>query len=111
TDATLATTIKEMMFTFEDINTLDNNAIREILKVVDKKDLMIGLKGSGEELKQKFLSNMSQRASEAFVEEMQFLGAVRVKDVEEAQRRVVEMVQKLSEEGIFQVGESDEMIE
>lgn len=111
TDATLATTIKEMMFTFEDINTLDNNAIREILKVVDKKDLMIGLKGSGEELKQKFLSNMSQRASEAFVEEMQFLGAVRVKDVEEAQRRVVEMVQKLSEEGVFQVGESDEMIE
>lgn len=111
TDDTLATTIKEMMFTFEDINTLDNNAIREILKVVDKKDLMIGLKGSGEELKQKFLSNMSQRASEAFVEEMQFLGAVRVKDVEEAQRRVVEMVQKLSEEGIFQVGESDEMIE
>ena len=111
TDATLATTIKEMMFTFEDINTLDNNAIREILKVVDKKDLMIGLKGSGEELKQKFLSNMSHRASEAFVEEMQFLGAVRVKDVEEAQRRVVEMVQKLSEEGIFQVGESDEMIE
>lgn len=111
TDATLATTIKEMMFTFEDINTLDNNAIREILKVVDKKDLMIGLKGSGEELKQKFLSNMSQRASEAFVEEMQFLGAVRVKDVEEAQRRVVEAVQKLSEEGVFQVGESDEMIE
>lgn len=111
TNATLATTIKEMMFTFEDINTLDNNAIREILKVVDKKDLMIGLKGSGEELKQKFLSNMSQRASEAFVEEMQFLGAVRVKDVEEAQRRVVEMVQKLSEEGVFQVGESDEMIE
>ncbi|ANE33790.1 flagellar motor switch protein FliG [Campylobacter hyointestinalis] len=111
TDANLATTIKEMMFTFEDINTLDNNAIREILKVVDKKDLMIGLKGSGEELKQKFLSNMSQRASEAFVEEMQFLGAVRVKDVEEAQRRVVEAVQKLSEEGVFQVGESDEMIE
>ncbi|AGZ81161.1 flagellar motor switch protein FliG [Campylobacter fetus] len=110
-DPSLAVTIKEMMFTFEDINTLDNNAIREILKVVDKKDLMIGLKGSGEELKQKFLANMSQRASEAFVEEMQFLGAVRVKEVEEAQRRVVELVQKLAEEGVFQVGESDEMIE
>ncbi len=110
-DPSLAVTIKEMMFTFEDINTLDNNAIREILKVVDKKDLMVGLKGSGEELKQKFLANMSQRASEAFVEEMQFLGAVRVKEVEEAQRRVVELVQKLAEEGVFQVGESDEMIE
>lgn len=110
-DPSLAVTIKEMMFTFEDINTLDNNAIREILKLVDKKDLMVGLKGSGEELKQKFLANMSQRASEAFVEEMQFLGAVRVKEVEEAQRRVVELVQKLAEEGVFQVGESDEMIE
>ncbi|HDX6266927.1 TPA: flagellar motor switch protein FliG [Campylobacter fetus subsp. venerealis] len=110
-DPSLAVTIKEMMFTFEDINTLDNNAIREILKVVDKKDLMVGLKGSGEELKQKFLANMSQRASEAFVEEMRFLGAVRVKEVEEAQRRVVELVQKLAEEGVFQVGESDEMIE
>ncbi len=110
-DPSLAVTIKEMMFNFEDINTLDNNAIREILKVVDKKDLMVGLKGSGEELKQKFLANMSQRASEAFVEEMQFLGAVRVKEVEEAQRRVVELVQKLAEEGVFQVGESDEMIE
>lgn len=111
TDVNLATSIKEMMFTFEDINTLDNNAIREILKAADKKDLMVGLKGSGDELKQKFLSNMSQRASEAFVEEMQFLGAVRVKEVEDAQRRVVEVVQKLAEQGIFQVGESDEMIE
>ncbi|AII14151.1 flagellar motor switch protein [Campylobacter iguaniorum] len=110
-DPTLAVTIKEMMFTFEDISGLDNGAIREILKAVDKKDLMIGLKGSGDDLKQKFLSNMSQRASEAFVEEMQFLGAVRVKDVEEAQRRVVEQVQKLAEAGVFQVGESDEMVE
>ena len=110
-DPSLATTIKELMFTFEDINALDNSAIREILNVVDKKVLMVGLKGSGEELKQKFLSNMSQRASEAFVEEMQFLGAVRVKEVEEAQRKVVELVQKLAEDGVFQVGVSDEMIE
>ncbi len=110
-DPSLATMIKELMFTFEDINTLDNNAIREILKVVDKKVLMIGLKGSGEELKRKFLANMSQRASEAFIEEMQFIGAVRVKEVEEAQRKVVELVQKLAEDGVFQVGVSDEMIE
>ncbi|ARR00036.1 MULTISPECIES: flagellar motor switch protein FliG [Campylobacter] len=110
-DPSLATMIKELMFTFEDINSLDNNAIREIIKVVDKKVLMVGLKGSGEELKRKFLSNMSQRASEAFVEEMQFLGAVRVKEVEDAQRKVVELVQKLAEDGVFQVGVSDEMIE
>jgi len=111
TDEKLATVIKEMMFTFEDIMKLDNNAIREILKVVDKKDLMVALKGSLDELRDKFMTNMSQRASEAFVEEMQFLGAVRVKDVEEAQRRIVDEVQKLAEQGVLQVGEAEEMIE
>lgn len=111
TDERLATTIKEMMFTFEDIMKLDNNALREILKVADKKDLMVALKGAADELRDKFMENMSQRASEAFLEEMQFLGAVRVKDVEEAQRRVVEEVQKLAEQGVLQVGEAEEMIE
>ncbi len=111
TDDVLATTIKEMMFTFEDILKLDNNAIREILKVADKKALMIALKGSGDELMDKFMSNMSQRASDAFREEMQFLGAVRVKDVEEAQRSVVEEVQQLAEQGVVQIGEAEEMIE
>lgn len=110
-DDKLATTIKELMFTFEDINTLNQVAIREILKNVDKKDLMVALKGSGDALKEKFLGNMSQRASEAFKEEMQYLGAVRVKDVEEAQRRIVEQVQALADQGVFQVGEADEMIE
>ena len=110
-DDKLATTIKELMFTFEDINTLNQAAIREILKNVDKKDLMVALKGSGDALKEKFLSSMSQRASEAFKEEMQFLGAVRVKDVEDAQRRIVEQVQALAEGGAFQIGEADEMIE
>lgn len=110
-DPELATTIKELMFTFDDIAKLGNQAIREILKVADKRDLMIGLKGSSEGLKQKFLTNMSSRASETFLEEMGFLGAVRVKDVEEAQRRVVEIVQKLSEQGLVQMGEGDEMIE
>jgi len=110
-DDKLATTIKELMFTFEDINTLNQAAIREILKNVDKKDLMVALKGSGDALRDKFLSSMSQRASDSFKEEMQFLGAVRVKDVEEAQRRIVEQVQALAESGAFQIGESDEMIE
>ena len=110
-DDKLATTIKELMFTFEDINTLNQAAIREILKNVDKKDLMVALKGSGDALRDKFLSSMSQRASDSFKEEMQFLGAVRVKDVEEAQRRIVEQVQALAEGGAFQIGEADEMIE
>lgn len=111
TDEKLATTIKELMFTFEDISTLNSTAIIAILKEVDKKDLMIALKGASEPLKEKFLSNMSQRASEAFLEEMGYLGAVRVRDVEEAQRRIVETVQSLADRGEFQVGEVDEMIE
>ena len=110
-DEKLATIIKDLMFTFEDIQKLNPSAIREILKAADKKDLMIGLKGAPDALKDKFLSNMSPRAAETFVEEMSFLGAVRVKDVEEAQRKVVEVVQKLSEQGLVQAGESDEMIE
>ncbi len=110
-DDKLANIIKDMMFTFEDIIKMDNNGTREILKVADKKDLMIALKGAQDELRDKFLNNMSQRAQEAFTEEMQFLGAVRVKDVEEAQRKIVEEVQKLAEQGAIQIGESDEMIE
>lgn len=110
-DEQLASIIKDMMFTFEDINKLDNNAVREILKVADKKDLMIALKGAPQELKEKFMGNMSQRAQDAFDEEMQFLGAVRVKDVEESQRKIVEEVQKLAEQGVLQLGEAEEMIE
>lgn len=110
-DEQLATSIKEMMFTFEDIDKLDNNAIREILKIVDKKDLTMALKASSEDLKQKFMSNMSQRAGEQFLEEMQFLGAVRVKDVETSQRRIVEAVQSLAEQGVIQIGEQEDMIE
>ncbi len=110
-DEQLASVIKDMMFTFEDITKLDSTGIREILKVADKKDLMVALKGSGEDLKEKFMGSMSQRAQEAFKEEMSFLGAVRVKDVEEAQRRIVEEVQKLAEQGVLQIGEAEEMIE
>ena len=110
-DEMLATSIKEMMFTFEDIATLDNNGVREILKTVDKKELMLALKSSAEELKDKFFSNMSERARATFEEEMQFLGAVKVKDVEGAQRKIVEAVQQLAEQGVLQVGETEEMIE
>jgi len=110
-DLELATTIKELMFTFEDIIKLDKTAIREILKELDKNNLMIALKGATEELKRKFLDNMSQRAAEAFEEELQFLGPVKVKDVEEAQRKIVDEIQKMVELGKIQVGDADEVIE
>ncbi len=110
-DETLALSIKEMMFTFEDITDMDNNGVREILKVADKQDLMLALKSAPEELREKFFANMSERAKDAFVEEMQFMGAVKVKEVEGAQRRIVEAVQQLAEQGVLQIGETDEMVE
>ncbi len=110
-DNSLANTIKELMFTFEDIEQLDSAAIRELLKVLDNNQLMVALKGTDEKLKDKFLENMSQRAAEAFEEEMGFLGATKVKDVEDAQRKIVDEVQKLAEKGLIQMGEADEVIE
>lgn len=110
-DQELAASIKEMMFTFEDMVDLDGNSIREILKAVDKNDLMLALKNAAEELKEKFYANMSQRAKDAFIEELQFLGAVKMKEVEGAQRRIVDAVQALAEQGILQLGESEEMVE
>jgi flagellar motor switch protein FliG len=110
-DEELATSIKEMMFTFEDITDLDNNGIREILKIADKQDLMLALKSAPEELREKFFANMSERARDAFAEEMQFMGAVKVKEVDGAQRKIVDVVQQLAEQGVLQVGESDEMVE
>ncbi|CCF81034.1 Flagellar motor switch protein FliG [Helicobacter bizzozeronii CCUG 35545] len=110
-DAKLANDIKEMMFTFEDISGLDNFAIREILKVADKKDLTLALKTSTEELKTKFLSNMSSRASDQFIEEMAYLGAVKIKDVESAQRKIIEIVQSLAEKGVIQMGGEEDIVE
>ncbi len=110
-DEELSTLIKEMMFTFDDMVTLDKTAIAEILKSVEKADLMLGLKSAPEELKEKFFSAMSERAREAFEEEMQFMGAVKMKEVESAQRKIVEQVNALAEAGTIQMGSTEEMVE
>jgi flagellar motor switch protein FliG len=72
---------------------------------------MLALKSSADELKEKFYANMSQRAKDSFIEEMQFLGAVKVKEVEGAQRKIVDAVQALAEQGVLQLGESEELVE
>jgi len=110
-DEELASLIKDMMFTFEDIVTLDKTAIAEILKSIDKADLMLALKSAPEELKEKFFSAMSERAKEAFNEEMQFMGAVKMKDVEGSQRKIVETVNSLAESGTIMLGSTEEMVE
>lgn len=109
-DEALANAIKDMMFTFEDISKLDAKAIQEILKTLDKKDLTLALKTASEEMKEKVMSNMSKKAAEALLEELQFMGAVKLKEVESAQRRIVEAVQKLVEQGVIQIGEAEETV-
>lgn len=110
-DEHLATKIREMMFIFDDITKLNRVAILEILKFIDMKDLTMALKSAPDDIKQKFLSNMSQSAGEQFIEELKNLGVVKVKDVENAQRKIVEIVQTLSEQGMIKIGEQDDTIE
>ena len=110
-DEELATLNKDMMFKFEDMVSLDKAGITETLKAVDKAELMLALKSSPEELKEKFFSAMSERARDAFEEEMQFLGAVKMKDVETAQRKIVEVVNGLAEAGTIQMGSTEEMVD
>ncbi|MCV6607779.1 MAG: flagellar motor switch protein FliG [Campylobacterales bacterium] len=110
-DEKLASDIKEMMFTYEDVIKLDNNAIRELLKSADKKDLLMSLKTASDPLKDKIFSNMSQRAAATLQEELEFLGAVKVREVEAAQRKIVELIQQLAEAGTIEMGSEDEVIE
>jgi flagellar motor switch protein FliG len=103
-DPELAASIRDLMFVFEDILLIDDQGVMEILKRVDKKSLAMALKGSNDELKTKFFRNMSQRATEMLKEEMEYLGPIRVKEVEKAQHEIVEVVRNLEEEGVIVIG-------
>ncbi|MGE5343619.1 MAG: flagellar motor switch protein FliG [Candidatus Omnitrophota bacterium] len=103
-DPELAASIRDLMFVFEDILLIDDQGVMEILKRVDKKSLALALKGSNDELKTKFFRNMSQRAVEMLKEEMEYLGPIRVKEVEKAQHEIVEIVRNLEEEGVIVIG-------
>jgi flagellar motor switch protein FliG len=103
TNPELALEIRNLMFTFDDLLLLDNLGIREILSRVDKKVLALALKGTSAELQERFYSQMSQRAAEMLREEMDFMGAVKVKDVNEAQQEIIEIVRALDEEGIISI--------
>jgi len=106
----LADTIEEKMFKFEDIVKLDNRAIIEILKVVDKNDLLIALKGAPQEILDKFLSNMSKRAAQMFLEDMEILGPVKKSDVENARKKIIATIKGLIEKGVIEYGAGEEMI-
>ncbi len=100
----LAASIRDLMFVFDDILLIDDLGIAEILKRVDKKALTTALKGTSDELRNQFFRCMSSRAVEMMKEEMDFMGPVKLKEVEKAQHEVVEIVRQLEEEGIISIG-------
>ncbi|GGE42117.1 flagellar motor switch protein FliG [Pullulanibacillus camelliae] len=100
----LADEIKKRMFVFEDIVGLDNRAIQRIIREVDNETLLLALKTASDEVKNIIFHNMSQRRVETFKEEMEFMGPVRLRDVEEAQTKVVNIIRGLEETGEIVVG-------
>ncbi|NLC06817.1 MAG: flagellar motor switch protein FliG [Syntrophomonadaceae bacterium] len=111
-DPELAEEIKKLMFVFEDIVQLDDRSIQRILREIDSQDLALALKGAGEEVANKIMRNMSKRASEMLKEDIDFMGPVRLRDVEEAQQRIVASIRRLEEAGeiIIARGGGDEII-
>jgi flagellar motor switch protein FliG len=100
----LAQQITNLMFAFEDLTTLDGKSMQRILRDVDSKELALALKAASDELKQHIMKNMSERAASALQEEMEYLGPVRVKDVEAAQTRIISAVRTLEEAGEIVLG-------
>lgn len=103
-DFELATQIKRLMFLFEDIVTIDDRGIQRILRDVDKRDLALSLKISDEKIKDKIFKNMSERAAEVVKEELEFMGPVKLKDVEAAQIRIVDIIKQLEEQEEISIG-------
>lgn len=111
-DPELAEEIKKRMFVFEDIVLLDDRSLQLVLREIDNKDLSLALKASSNEVGNKVYKNMSKRAAETLKEEMEYMGPVRIRDVEEAQQRIVNVIRRLEESGEIVVsrGRGDEII-
>lgn len=98
-DAELADEIRQRMFIFEDVITLDDASIQRVVREVDSKDLAKALKGASEEVKERIYRNISKRAAEMLREDLDFMGPVRLREVEEAQQRIVGIIRRLDEAG------------
>jgi len=111
-DTDLAEEIRKRMFVFEDILTLDNRSIQRFLREVDNNLLAVALKGATEEVQKVIYSNMSKRLAEMIREDIGYMGPVRLKDVEEAQQKIVNIIRKLEDAGeiIISRGGGDEII-
>ena len=108
----LALSIRNLMFVFDDVMMIGDQGMREIIQRIDKKTLTVALKGCSEELKVQFFRNMSSRAVEMLREDMEVLGPVKVRDVEAAQQQIVAVVRKLDEDGTINLkgGGGDEYV-
>lgn len=100
-DPNLVETIRHLMFVFEDMLLIDSSGIKEVLSRVDRKLLTVALKGTSDQLKNHFLECMSQRGAEMLKEDMEALGAVKIKEVEAAQQQIIAIVRKLESEGVL----------
>ncbi|MFC9596844.1 flagellar motor switch protein FliG [Peribacillus butanolivorans] len=111
-DPELAEEIKKRMFVFEDIVTLDGRAIQRVVRESENEDLKLSLKVASDEVKEIVFRNMSKRMVETFQEEMEYMGPVRLRDVEEAQSRIVAVVRRLEETGeiVIARGGGDDII-
>lgn len=112
TNPEIAEQVKNMMFQFEDMVNLEDRAIQQIMKEVDTKELATALKGTSGEVQEKIFKNMSERASGQLKEDMEFMGPVRLRVVEEAQQRVVAIIRRLEEAGEIEIsrGGEDEVL-
>ncbi|NMB15736.1 MAG: flagellar motor switch protein FliG [Firmicutes bacterium] len=111
-DPELAEEIKKRMFVFEDIVTLDDRSIQRVLREVDSRELALALKAASEEVAARIYKNMSKRAADMMKEDIEYMGPVRLRDVEEAQQKIVSIIRKLEEAGeiIVARGGEDEII-
>lgn len=111
-DPALADEVRSRMFMFEDVVGLDDRSIQQVLRQVDTADLALALKGVSEAVRSKITSNLSERAAENLLEEVELLGAVRLAQVEEAQQGVIRTIRQLEEQGQIMVrrGNDDEFI-
>jgi flagellar motor switch protein FliG len=106
-DAELMMRIQDNMFTFENLNAVDNKGIQVLMRNVDNNQLMIAMKGASEEVKARFFDNMSERARGMFKDEMDAKGLMRLSDVEEAQKQIMRSARKLSDSGELVLGGGD----
>ncbi len=111
-DPELADEIRKKMFVFEDILSLDDRSVQRVLREVDNNELAVALKGSNEDVQNLIFSNLSKRLATMIKEDMEFMGPVRMKDVEEAQQKIVNIIRKLedSAEIIISRGGGDEIV-